>query len=259
MKWGLISIVPTLGPVFGRAPAQADGGGDRSRRSELAIAGTVVSVNADANAFVANAYALDGNGDRESGDPRGEGYDATGNSSPTTIRVTVTTNSSTEFRVNGELGTISSLAAGARFQSVFDGIAGSDITTLVTNNPALTVTADDRPQLYAFVGTVTAVTKPSSGSGGTVSVDLINSLPTEIASEASNPVTFTVGADTLILGGSGAGGLSVDSLSGVSVGDLVAGGLIAAVGDTLRQVEGAPLRLLLDFPAPGVTHARRKV
>jgi hypothetical protein len=145
------------------------------------------------------------------------------------------------------------LAAGARFQAVFDGIAGSDVATLVANNRALTVTADAPPQLYAFLGTVTAVTTASAGSGGTVSIDVTNSVPTEIASSASNPVTFRVGADTLILGGAGAGGLSVNSLSGVSVGDVVAGGLIVAAGDILSEVEGAPLRLLLDFPASGET------
>ena len=133
------------------------------------------------------------------------------------------------------------------------------VATLVSNNPALKVTAEAPPELYAFVGTVTAVTTASSGSGGTVSVDVTNSVPTEIASSASKPVTFTVGPDTLILSGSGGGGLSVDGLMGISVGDLVAGGLVVAAGDTLSQVEGAPLRLLLDFPAPGVTHARRKV
>lgn len=256
MKWGMFSFVPTLSPLFGAAVAKGGAGGSEGCRSELAIAGTIVSVNAGANSFVADAYELGGNDDR---DLRGEGDHATGNSSPRTIRVTITTNENTEFRVNDQMGTISSLAAGARFQAVFDGIAGSDVATLVANNPALTVTADAPPQLYAFVGTVTAITRASTDSGGTVSIGVTNSVPTELASSASGPVTFRVGADTLILGGSGAGGLSVNSLDGVSVGDVVAGGLIVAGGDTLSQVEGAPLRLLLDFPASGETHARPKV
>jgi hypothetical protein len=257
MKWGLFSFAPTLSPVFGGAVARADGSGGGSR-SKLAIAGTIVSVNADANSFVANAYALGEDGGGEGRDARGAGFGESGNSSPTTFRVTVTTNRNTEFRVNGAMATITSLAPGARFQAVFDGSAGSDITTLVGNNEALTVTAHDPPQLYAFVGTVTRVTTVSSGSGGSVAVDVSHSIPTEIASSASTPVTFTVGPDTLILGGSGAGGLTVDSLSGVSVGDVVAGGLIVAAGDTLSQVEGAPLRLLIDFPGSGVILGTKK-
>jgi hypothetical protein len=140
---------------------------------------------------------------------------------------------------------------GCRPEEAIAGTLGSDIATLVPDNPALKATDDASPQLYAFVGTVSAVTTASSGSGGTVSIDVTNSVPPEIASSASKPVTFTVGADTLVLGGSGVRGLSVDSLRGVSVGDVVAGGVIVAPGDTLSQVEGAPLRLLLDFPASG--------
>jgi hypothetical protein len=259
MKWGLFSFVPRLSPMFGGAVAPGGRRGDGGCRSEVAIEGTIVSVDAGSNSFAAQAYAPSVNGDRESHDARREGYDPSGDSSPRTIPVTITTNSGTEFRVGGEMATISSLAPGARFRALFDGVAGSDIATLVANKPALNVDADVPAQLYAFVGTVTAVTTADSGSGGTVSVDVTNSIPPEIASSASKPVTFTVAADTLVLGGSGAGGLSVDSLMGVSVGDVVAGGLIVAAGDTLSEVEGAPLRLLLDFPASSVTHVRRTV
>ena len=254
MKWGLISLVPTLGPMFGDACAQGNGDGDGA---ELTIAGTIVSVNAGANSFVADAFALGGDREPESGDVDVEGHLATANSSPTPVRITVTTSSDTEFWVNGATGTISCLAAGDRFRALFDRTGGSDITTLVANNPALTVTADAAPRMYAFVGTVTALATPSSGSGGTVSVDVTNAIPPELASSAWNPVTFTVGADTLILGGSGSGGLSVASLSGISVGDVVAGGLIVAPGDSLSRVEGAPLRLLLDFPASGSSQVGR--
>jgi hypothetical protein len=62
-------------------------------------------------------------------------------------------------------------------------------------------------------------------------------------------VPLTVGPKTFILGGSNLADLFGGSLSDVSVGDIVAGGLIAPAGDTLAQVEALPLAVLLDLPA----------
>ena len=180
---------------------------------------------------------------------------APADTTPTTTRVTITTDpSNTRFRVNGKSATVSDLAAGQKFLSLFNGDSSEVITTLVQNNPAVAVMANTPPkpkQLYAFVGTVTAV----DTANGTVTVNVTNSLPAGLVPAASNPATFTVGGDTMILGGASTSGLSWGSLSNVSVGDVVAGGEIGPSGQTLAQVEATQLRLLLDFPVSSATHA----
>jgi hypothetical protein len=82
-----------------------------------------------------------------------------------------------------------------------------------------------------------------------VTVSVTRSLPGDLVPSGSGPATFTVSASTLVLGGSGAGGLFGGSLADVSVGDMVAGGLVGDAGQTLSQVEATPLRVLLDLPA----------
>ena len=173
---------------------------------------------------------------------------------PTTTQVTITVDSNTKFRVNRRTGTISDLAAGQKFLAVFNGDSSEDITTLVLNNPAVAVMANTPPrpnQLYAFVGTVTAL----STTNGTVTVNVTNSLPSGLVPASANPATFTVGGDTLILGGASTSGLSLGSLSNVAVGDIVAGAETGPSGETLAQVQSTELRLLLDFPVGSATHA----
>ena len=115
-------------------------------------------------------------------------------------------------------------------------------------NPPLFVFAKAAPRtraLYAFVGTVTGV----DTTAGTVSVAVTRSRPSDLVPADSAPVTYTVGADTLILGGPSAGGLLGTTLGDVSVGDVVAGGVIADSGLSLAAVQALPLRILLDLPA----------
>jgi hypothetical protein len=296
MKRVLITLMAAVPLSLGAAVAYADnpgtGGGDggsgSSQTPVVAVSGTIVSVNAAAGTFVANAAVVtepSQDGDQETGDDdsglgsgggqgpvgeqgpgggqgtiggQGSGGDShnfsgdlkhdTNATTPAMTQVTITTNSSTKFRVGEQNATISDLASGDQFVALFNGSPGTDIQTLVTNNPALSVSAETpmtSQQLFAFVGTVTAV----DPTGGTVTVNVQRSLPSALVPSGSPPVSFTVSSDTMILGGSMSGGLFGGSLSNVSVGDIVAGGLIANSGKTLSQIEATPLRLLLDLPA----------
>jgi hypothetical protein len=114
--------------------------------------------------------------------------------------------------------------------------------------PALAVYAHSAPaqrQLYAFVGTVSAV----DTTAGTVMVQVSNTVPSGLVPAGSNPATFMVSDSTMVLGGSATNGLFGGSLASVSSGDIVAGGLIGTAGETLSQVESTPLQVLVDFPA----------
>ncbi len=200
------------------------------------VMGTVVSTDAAAGSFVANVY------------DRGSGYvDPLAKTQRSTTQVTITTDSNTRVRVNGRSGSVADMSAGDRFVALFSGSPGGSVQSLVAN-PALAVMDHTPPkphQLYAFVGTVTGV----DVAGGTVTVDVTRSLPSGLVPAGSPPVSFTVGADTLVLGRSSAHGLLGGSLGDVSVGDLVAGGLVADAGESLAQVESTPLKVLLDLPA----------
>jgi hypothetical protein len=99
-------------------------------------------------------------------------------------------------------------------------------------------------QLYAFAGTVTGKT------ASTVSVTVSGSYPGGLIASGSS-ATFTVGASTLVLGGSS--GFSQGSLANVGIGDVVAGGLLGPAGETAAQVESQPLMLLLDLPVSAGT------
>jgi hypothetical protein len=244
----LIAAVPL---VFGTASASAltlplPGGltGITDLLSPKApVVGTVVSTDPTAGTFVANASAIN---------PFAFLNIFGGTSTPTTSQVTVSTDSNTLMFVNGQPGGVSDLGAGQHFIGLFDGLPTDSVQTL-TANPADfilahgTATAASK-QLYAFVGSVTGV----DTSAGTVTVNVSDSFPSDLAA-ANTSASFTVGQQTLVLGGastsspiSGLGG----SLSDVSVGDIVAGGLIGTSGETLSQVEAQPLSVLLDLPAP---------
>jgi hypothetical protein len=166
-------------------------------------------------------------------------------------QVTISTNTgSTRIAVNGQPTTISGLAPNDRFVALFSGSSSDTIQTL-TANPALAVFAHTAPtpkQLYAFVGTVTATS--GTTAPGTVTVTVADSYPTGLF---SSPATFTVGQNTLILGGNSTtgNGLFGGSLGNVSVGDTVAGALVAPAGETATQVESLPLAALIDFPTVG--------
>ena len=191
---------------------------------------------------------------------------------PTTTQVTITTNASTTIFVapgfgsmggmggmggmskgmTSMSGTVSNLVPGAKFLAFFPGSSSDTIQTLVAN-PATAILAQVPEQFYAFVGTVTS----TDTTAGTVTVNAMRTLPSGLVANGSS-ATFTVGSHTFIIGGSSLtgsghglfGGLFGGSLSGVSQGDIVAGGLIGPAGMTATQIEAAPLMFLLDLPAP---------
>jgi hypothetical protein len=243
----LIAAVPL---IFGTASASAftlplSGGlsGITNLLSPKApVVGTVVSTDPAHGTFVADASTIN---------PFAFFGMFGGTSTPTTIQVTISTDSNTLMFVNGQPGSVSDLGAGQHFLGLFDGLPTDSIQTLTANPAALILahgTATTSRQLYGFVGTVTGV----DTSAGTVTVNVSDSFPSGLA-PANTSATFTVGQQTLILGGSSPGspvsGLG-GSLSDVSSGDIVAGGLIGSSGETLSQVEAQPLGILLDLPAP---------
>jgi hypothetical protein len=276
MRRTVVALIAALPLTLGAGVAQAHGsgpwggGGDGPSTQAVAVAGTVVSVDPATSSFVATTFVPAGDGpgwghgapggggptgDRGStGDDHGDqhGQLPPWGATPATQQVTITTNGSTAFRVNGRDGTISGLAAGDRFVALLPGSRGDSLQTLVAN-PALSVYAHTPPaqrQLYAFVGTVNSV----NTTADTVTVQVSNSIPSGLVAAAGNPATFTLSAHTLVLGGSTANGLSGGSLGNVAAGDVVAGGLIGTVGETLSQVESSPLQVLIDFPpASGAT------
>src|SRR5205807_2381502 len=149
---------------------------------------------------------------------------------PSTTQVTISTDSSTQLYVDHQQATVSNLAAGQEFRALFSGSPSDDIQTLVSN-PALFVFARAphvEHELYAFVGTVTAV----DPTAGTVTVDVIRSRPGDLAPPGSS-ATFTVDSNTLVLGGSSSDSLFGGSLSDVNVGDLFAGGVAGPAAQTL--------------------------
>jgi hypothetical protein len=248
MRRLLITMITAASLTFGAAAVQAHGpgapGGPGSSRwdanPQTVLVGTIQSVDSSAGTFVANAYIVDHR-------DRGFDGDAWGHhQQPTTTQVTISTDSNTNFDVDEQNGTIDNLAQGQKFDAVFTGSPNGEVQTFLNGNPAVSVSARTphaRKQLYAFVGSVTGVDTAS----GTVTVEITRTLPSDLAA-AGSTATFTIGSDTLVLGGSG-NGLFGGSLSNVSVGDIVAGGVTAPSGDTLTQIEALPLRILLDLPA----------
>jgi hypothetical protein len=291
MKRVLIALMTTLPLVLGVSAAQAYGtgytGGTGTWTPQVMVAGSVVSVDASAGTFVANAYVLTppsmGIGTGGTGGFGGLGFGGFGgfggtsgtgglgglgglssmstartstSVAPTTTQVTITTNTSTMIIVSGVTppATVGDLVPGAQFVALIPGSSSDPITTLV-NSAATAVFSQLPKQFYAFVGTV----QSTDTTAGTVTVDVTSSLPSGLISTGST-ATFTVGSHTFIIGGSSLttsdslgslfGGLFGGSLTNVATGDIVAGGLIGPAGLTATEVEASPLMFLLDLPAP---------
>lgn len=225
------------------------------------IAGTIVSTDNANDTFVADAYVMPARHRYHGHAPR-----AHTTTTPATTPVTITTDASTAFRVNGDDSAGGdALACG---QNVIVALAGSPtepITTL-TAGPALRVIAwtpatipsalcAPRVQtpvapvaastLYAFVGTVTAL----STSADTVTVSVSDSVPSGLVPSGSAPQTFIVGTGTQIFRGGGTSLLAGTLGSDVAIGDVVTGGVMAANGASLSQIETTPLTVLVAFPS----------
>ena len=171
------------------------------------------------------------------------GSDVFGQTMPASTPETITTDSSTTYKVDGQDAAFSDLQPGDRFVALYHGAPTDSIATLVAG-PALAVfahSAATEHQLYAFTGTLSAI----DTSAGTVTVSLASTLP---AGLGSGPATFTLSPATMILGGTSTNGLWGGSASDLKVGDVVAGGEVGPAGQTLSQVEASPLQVLVDFP-----------
>lgn len=246
----LLAVLPLACAPATSLAARGNAQGSQPNGPCVAVTGTVVSVDTARNEFVANAYVLPVSAGNTCPVVTPIGPILTASDSPTpppTTHVTVSTDANTKFVVNGRAGTLSNLVPNTRFDGVFPGVPTDDINAVVSR-PAVSIVAKTPPrhrQLFAWVGTVTAV----SPTGHTVTVSVERSLPASLVPSGSDPVTFTVDRHTVILGGNGSGGLFGARLSGVQVGDVVAGAATGWSDMTLTQVEAVPLQVLLDLPA----------
>lgn len=153
------------------------------------------------------------------------------------------TNGSTRVRIDGESSSLGELAVGDYFTAVYSGTPDQSLAT-VTTSPALSVSAfapasASEKALYAFVGTVASVDAASA----TISVNVTRSIPNGLFSGTD---TYDVGSQTIVLGNSG--NSLFGTLSRASTGDVVAGGVLAAAGESAATVESSPLGVLVDFP-----------
>jgi hypothetical protein len=292
-----LSLALAVGVAQAHGPADwghwsEGGGGPQSSSSVVAVAGVVTSVDPSTSSFAGNAFVpsgegwhlgeqANGNNDQTgdqngsqgtSGQNTGQGNSAQSGGPQASFRrdwlghgqasltpVTITTDGSTTFRVDGQDGTLNALTPGERFVALFNGSPTDSLQTLVSSPPVAVFahTPPTQRQLFAFVGTVSGV----DTTAGTVSVQVSSSLPSGLVTPTSNPATFTVSPSTMILGGSAANGLFGGSLTDVKVGDVVAGGLVGPASESLTQVESSPLQVLVDFPAsamPAQTTAMRR-
>jgi hypothetical protein len=174
---------------------------------------------------------------------------------PTPTAVTITVGGSTKLTVKGSPNaTISSLMTGQHFIAVFAG-SPTEGLTMLTASPALSIFAWPAPTapatVYGFLGTVAG----TSTANDTVTVNVSMSIPSGLVPSGSSAQTFTLNGATHVITGSG----GVSTLSAVSVGDTVVGGLLAPSGETLAQIEATPLQLLLDFTSTATMSPAAKV
>ncbi len=160
---------------------------------------------------------------------------------------TITTDSSTQVTIDGQPSSVANLAVGDYFSAEYSGTTSETLAQITAGIPLSIEAHSSMPggpmwsgnTLYAFVGTVAS----TDTTAGTVTVNVTSSIPSALFSGSD---TFTLGQRTIVLGNSSSS--LFGSLQNVSVGDVVAGGLIGPSGETANQVETQPLQLLVDFP-----------
>jgi hypothetical protein len=246
MRRAFISLLAVLPLACVPAAAAADTG------PCVVVTGTVVSVDGAHNQFVGNASVVPQSpGNFCPAVPTGpiltapERFHAPAAVTSTT-QVTIATDPTTKIRVNGRVGTVSDLRPNDHFNAMFSGTPDEPIETIVSGH-TLTLEATTpvrRHELFAFVGTVTAV----DVKGKTVTVSVTQSFPSDLVPSGSDPVSFTVDRHTFVLGGNARYGLAGGSLAGVQVGDVVAGATVGWSDMLLPAVQKLPLQLLLDIP-----------
>jgi hypothetical protein len=101
--------------------------------------------------------------------------------------------------------------------------------------------ADEVAVNRARFGDVVAAGR-SDTTGDAITVNMTGSAPNALFPGTD---TFDVGSQTIVLGNSGS---PSGSLGNVGTGGVVAGGLIAADGDSTGTVTARPLRVLVGFP-----------
>lgn len=161
---------------------------------------------------------------------RGHGRPGSNPAAAGTPNTTITTGADTRVTLNGQTSSIGGLAVGDLFVAIYKGTPSQALST-ITSTPAISVRAWTAPtgdSLYAFVGTVTG-----TGSGA-VTVNVTSSFPTGLFSGAD---TFSVGSQTKVVGS-----------TNLATGDTVAGGMIAASGESASTVESTPLQVLVGLP-----------
>jgi hypothetical protein len=268
------TLLPVVALICAIPVAIAGAHGSRPDSSVVAVKGVVTTAPASgSDTFTATAFvaapghfrAGDGDGDhRHHGHPwgagkRGSGGSSKGSSSKSysytysgkvrrphttsdgTAGTVITTDSSTAIKIDGRQTSVGDLAVGDYFTAVYKGTPDESLST-ITSTTALEVRAWAPSQgnaLYAFVGTVSSV----DTTAGTVSVNVMDSIPNGLFSGTD---TFDVGSQPIVLGNSGS--TLFGTLSNVSTGDVVAGGVIAPSGESASTVQSTPLGVLVDFP-----------
>lgn len=249
MRRALISLLAVV--PLACAPAALAAPGDTGPC--VAVAGTVVSVDATNNQFVGSvSTAPVAAGNHCPAVPTGpiltapERFHAPA-AVTTPVQLTFAVDPNTIIRINWRAGVLGQLSQGDRFHAIFSGTPDEPLATIVSRH---TLWLDGRTPpphrtLFAFVGNVTA----TDTTVGTLTVNVTQSFPSGLVPPALEPATFTVNRRTLILGANATNGLRGGSLDGVQVGDLVAGAVVGWSNLTLAQVGSLPLRFLLDLPS----------
>jgi hypothetical protein len=262
-----VASAQAFGGGFGGEDGQGSWGGwgGGSGGAPALIRGTVVSVDSAANTITANVDMhgqegedgpwMDDMGEMMGGPgalgaafgPTNPFFGAPSDRDVSTTTtppapVTIKVGPTTMLALDGASATLSQFAQGDEFLALLDTSNATSVTDAL-NNPALAVVGRTRPKFFGFVGSVQSV----DTTANTVTVTINGSSSSVLAPGSTE--TFAVGDHTMILSSSPGRGPS--ALTGVSKGDMVAGGLWAPGNSTAAQLSTIPLMVLIDVPGAG--------